>query len=67
MPVAVTMKGLLEPITLEDSFLETANALNIASAQGKEFIVTKNSDGEHVALAMRNILYILEQDPEALV
>lgn len=67
MPVAVTMKGLLEPVVLEDSFLEAANALNIAAAQGKEFIVTRDNDGKNVALAMHNILYIKEQDEESLI
>lgn len=60
MPVAVTMKGLLEPVLLEDSFNETTNALNLAAAKGMEFIVTRNSEGEPVALAMHNILYIHE-------
>jgi hypothetical protein len=62
MPVAVTMKGLLEPVVLEDSFLETSNALNVAAAKGMEFIVTRNVEGDPVALSMHNILFIQEQD-----
>lgn len=58
------MKGLLEPISIEDDFGEAANALNIAAAQGKEFIVTRTVEGDHIALKMDNILTIIERDEE---
>lgn len=62
MPTAVTLKGLLEPVTLEDDFVDTLNALNMSAAQGREFIVTRNNDGEKVGFAMNNIVFLQELD-----
>jgi hypothetical protein len=62
MTVVVTLKGALEPVTLEDDFLTTANALNMASAQGKEFVVTRTDRGDNILLAMDQILHIIEGD-----
>lgn len=60
MPVLVTMRGLLEGVVLEDSFADTAQALNIAAAQGREFAATKTKDGDHILLNVNNILTIVE-------
>lgn len=61
--VAVTMNGLLEPITLEEGFTDTMHVLNNAAAQGKEFVVaTEASTGDNLLLKMSNILVIREQE-----
>lgn len=62
MPVAVTMKGLLEPIELDEGFAETMQVLNNAAMQGKEFVVATGEDGTNVLLKMDNILIIRETD-----
>jgi hypothetical protein len=58
--VEVTMKGLLEPVSLEDDWVETMNALNLAAANGKEFVATRTGDGDNILLKMENILTIKE-------
>ena len=60
MPVLVTMKGLLEPVTLEDDYTETMNALNMTAAQGKEFVSTRTQDGDNILLHIDQILTVVE-------
>lgn len=60
--VSVTMKGALEPFVLDQEYVETVNALNVSAAQGKKFILADARDGKNIALAIDNILAIVEQD-----
>lgn len=65
MPSDITMRGLLEPVRIEEGFVEAIQTLNMASAQGKEFVVaTSDEDGEHIAMSARNILLVkgVEED-----
>jgi hypothetical protein len=62
--VIVSMRGLLEPLELEEDFAETAHRLNIAAAQGREFVATTDELGRNVLLKMDNILTIVEKDDE---
>lgn len=67
MPSEVTMRGLLEPVRLEEGFMEAIATLNMAAAQGKEFVVaTSLEDGENIAMAARNILIIKGVEDEVL-
>ena len=50
------MRGLIEPIMLEDDCLETVHLLNHSIAQGKEFVVTKTTDGDDIVIKLGNIL-----------
>lgn len=52
----ITMRGALEPVTLDETFLTLVQAMNLAKAQGQSFVVAANTDGEYVALAVDNIL-----------
>jgi len=60
MPTAITMRGLLEPIVINENFLETTTALNMAAAKGSEFVICNAPDGEPVAFATHNILTVKE-------
>lgn len=61
MPTDVTMRGLLEPLRLEEDFPTCVGTLNMATAQGKEFVVaTAEDNGDHIAVAARNILTLRE-------
>jgi hypothetical protein len=62
MPCVLLMSGLLEPIELEDNYIDTANLLNNVAAQGKEFVVTRTSGGDNIILKMQNILTITEKE-----
>ena len=63
MPTAVTMRGMLEPIVLQDGFMETVNALNISVAKGNHFVIGERDDnGEPIAIALPNILTITGVD-----
>lgn len=58
------MRGLLEPVELEEDWMETANRLNHAAVQGKEFVATTTSEGKNILLKLDNILTIEEKDTE---
>lgn len=63
MAVDILMRGTLEPIRIAEDFMEVATSLNMASAQGKEFVVATDSlDGGNILIAMRNILTLKETD-----
>lgn len=62
MPIAITMKGVLEPIVIEESFADAVTSLQLSSAQGKEFIVGTMKDGQAVGISMRNIVSFGELD-----
>jgi hypothetical protein len=62
MTVAVTMRGMLEPVLIEEGFIEATHALNMANAQGKEFILATTPEGDNIGMSMRNILFIKEID-----
>ncbi len=62
MTVFITMKGLLEPIKLEESFMDTMNSMNMAAVQGKEFVATRTDNGDNILIAMRNVLTVIEDD-----
>jgi len=64
MSVIVAMRGLLEPVELEEDFTETANRLNLAAVAGKEFVATTTSEGKNILLKLDNILTIEEKDGE---
>lgn len=64
MSCTVIMRGLLEPIQLEDGFLETAHMLNSNAAQGKEFVVTRKLDGGNIILKLDSILTITENEED---
>lgn len=67
MSVTVELKGKLEPVSLEGSFIECVNALNINAAQGKQFIITRLETGQPFAMNMPNILTITDDDEEMKV
>lgn len=62
MTVIVTMRGLLEPVEVENDFVGMANDLNIAAASGKAFVVARSPEGENMALQAGEILVIKEKD-----
>lgn len=62
--VIVSMRGLLEPLELEEDFADTAQRLNIAAARGLEFVATTDENGRNVLLKMDNILTIIEKDDD---
>lgn len=63
MPTDITLRGMLEPIRIEENFMETANVLENMAARGKEFVVaTDDGDGNNIAVAIRNILAFKEVD-----
>lgn len=65
MTVIVEMKGKLEPIKLDGSFLDVVNSLNLSAATGKALILGRLDDtGENIALQMSNILTVTENDGE---
>lgn len=64
MPCILTMRGLIEPVVLEDNFAETANNLNMHAAAGKEFVVTRTDRGENLIIKMDNILTIKEVEDD---
>ena len=64
MPSALTMRGLIEPIMLEDNVLETVHLLNQNIAQGKEFVATKTADGDDLVIKLGNILTIRSVDDD---
>ena len=64
MPSALTMRGLIEPIILEDNVLETVHLLNNSIAQGKEFVATKTADGDDLVIKLGNILTLRSVDDD---
>lgn len=63
MPCTIHVRGLLEPVTVEDGFTDVLQALNMSAAQGKEFVVTRTDEGgQFVGFALHNILFIKEQE-----
>lgn len=66
MTVILTMRGMLEPIELEDNFAETISVLNNSAAKGMEFVVTRKNSGENIVVKMDNILMLeeVEEDEE---
>lgn len=56
--VAVTMRGVLEPVILDEDFMSTIKTLNDAAIQGKEFVLSRTPNGGHVGMAMHNILTV---------
>lgn len=64
MPSELTMRGLIEPVMLEDDCLETVHVLNHSIAQGKEFVVTKTTDGDDIVIKLGNILTLRGVDDE---
>jgi hypothetical protein len=62
--VICQMRGLLEPVALEEDFNDTAIRLNRAAAQGMEFVATTDFDGRNVLIKMDNILVMTEQDDD---
>lgn len=65
MPTRVTMKGLIEPVVIDEGFIECTNKLNIAAANGKQFVITKAEDnGENLVLNINEILTLRQVDTE---
>lgn len=62
MGVIVAMRGLLEPIELEEDWNETAQGIEMAASKGREFVATTDSEGNNILLKMDNILTITEKD-----
>jgi hypothetical protein len=62
MTVVIFMRGALEPVEIEDSFVETLNSLNNAAAGGKQFVGTKTSDGDNVLLNVEEVLHATEKE-----
>lgn len=63
MSVVVEMKGKLEPIKLDGSFMDVVNSLNLSAATGKALILGRlDETGENIALQMSNILTVTEDD-----
>lgn len=60
MPCAVTLRGLLEPVVIQDDYASTLNSLNNLATQGKAFALTQTEDGPNVLLNITQILTILE-------
>lgn len=61
MPTDIVMAGMLEPLRLEEDFVTCVGTLNMAGAQGKEFVVaTADNNGDHVAVQARSILVVRE-------
>jgi hypothetical protein len=65
LTVIVEMKGKLEPIKLDGTFMDVVNSLNLSAATGKALILGRLDDtGENIALQMSNILTVTENDGE---
>lgn len=58
--IAISMRGALEPVLVDDDFMSVINTMNLAANQGKEFFLARAPDGEHIGFAMHNILTIKE-------
>lgn len=58
--VAVTMRGALEPVLLDEGFMDTIKSLNDTAIQGKEFVLSRDPDGAHIGFALHNILTVKE-------
>lgn len=68
MPIAVTMRGMLEPILIKEDFQTAVTDMNIAAASGKEFLLANSVDGGAIAMALHNILSIREvEEDDALI
>lgn len=62
MPMLITMRGLLEPVKIEEGFHEFANGLNLAAAKGHAIILCRTPDGENILVATQEILTAKEVD-----
>lgn len=66
MPTKITCQGMLEPVVIEEDFLEAKNAFDLAAARGMEFFsVRRHDNGGHIAFSMRNIVFIEEIDDDS--
>lgn len=61
MGLIVQMRGSLDTFELEEGFAETAHRLNMANAEGREFMATKDVDGRNILIKLGNILTLVEQ------
>lgn len=61
-PVQITVRDVIDPIEIEGNFVEFINDLNIAAAQGKQFVICRESTGGNIAFETRNI--VMMRDPE---
>jgi hypothetical protein len=60
MTLEVEIRDRLEPVYVDREFTEFVNDLNIATAQGKHFIITDEDSGGPIAFEARNITVIRE-------
>ena len=60
MTVAVSLRGALEPIVVDEDFAGSIQALNLAKAQGISFWVADKGEGKYVAISVGSILSIEE-------
>lgn len=63
MPVAITMKDVLEPVICDEDFAQTIQALNMAAAKSSAFMVLDDMEGGHVGINIPNINLITEIEP----
>ena len=63
MTVAVTLRGALEPVLLDEDFPSIANTLNMAGATGRQFIAADGENGP-VLIALNQILTVREVEED---
>jgi len=69
MPIAIHMRGLLEPVIADETLSDSLTAMNMAASAGKEFMVVDGMDSDFIAIKMDNILTMREvevDEPEEI-
>jgi hypothetical protein len=63
--IHIEMRGRLEPVEIPGMDMEHAlHALNMASVQGKHFVILEKADGKGIGIHTDNILTFEELDLE---
>lgn len=65
MSLQIKMRGDLTPTAIPGDFKDVVDAIQLVTAQGKEFLIMDKNDGNKIAFLMANLNSIEEVDDDA--
>lgn len=67
MGVRIALANTMEQPVVVGDLSEVVNAMNIASAQGMNFIICERPGGHPIAIKMSNITMLDQEDDDAII